>query len=306
MIGARAEPTSPDRSAPNSRLLPLADSMLGASLPCRPPSISCMIPVMAGSFAGTTAEYYARYRRGYPDSVVDAVVRGLGIGSEDVVLDLGCGTGLLTAPLARRARLVLGVDPAADMLAIARGDTQPELGGRLLFLLGADDDLPAVTELLGAGSVSALTVGQALHFIDAERLFANARALLRPGGGIAVIANGTPIWQQDSDWSRALRDALDNWFGRPSRGTCGTDRATQARYSDMLSAAGYEVEEYVEEYDAELTLEEVIGGLFSAMSPEDVPDDRRGTFVDGIQRALLRLGPFCESVRVHVLMGRSL
>ncbi len=28
---------------------------------------------------------------------------------------------------------------------------------------------------------------------------------LKPGGGIAVIANGTPLWQQPSDWSRAVR-----------------------------------------------------------------------------------------------------
>lgn len=39
------------------------------------------------------------------------------------VLDLGCGTGLLAAALAGEGRAVLGVDPAAAMLAVARKRT---------------------------------------------------------------------------------------------------------------------------------------------------------------------------------------
>src|SRR5262245_13391441 len=36
------------------------------------------------------------------------------------ILDLGCGTGLLTRELARDGHVVIGVDPAAAMLAYAR------------------------------------------------------------------------------------------------------------------------------------------------------------------------------------------
>ena len=36
------------------------------------------------------------------------------------ILDLGCGTGLLTRELATPGRQVVGVDPAAAMLAFAR------------------------------------------------------------------------------------------------------------------------------------------------------------------------------------------
>ena len=37
--------------------------------------------------------------------------------------------------------------------------------------------------------------------------------LLRTGGGIAVISNGTPMWLQDSPWSQALRGFLEQWSG---------------------------------------------------------------------------------------------
>ncbi|MGH3149985.1 MAG: class I SAM-dependent methyltransferase [Streptosporangiaceae bacterium] len=220
-----------------------------------------------GTFAGDTAENYARYRRGYPDTVVAAVTGHLGLGPDDTVIDLGCGTGLLTAPAARNVGLVAGVDPEAGMLAIARRQAGPGLSSKVVWVLGSDDDLPAVARLLGDGSAGAVTVGQALHFMDYENLFVRARRLLRPGGGIAVIANGVPLWQQDSQWSHSLRMALDAWFGTTTTATCGNDRATQARYANALSAAGYDVHEVAEEYQADLMLEEVLGGLHSAMSP---------------------------------------
>jgi hypothetical protein len=62
---------------------------------------------------------------------------------------------------------------------------------------------------------------------------------------VAVIANGVPLWQQDSDWSRALRAALEGWLHIEAAATCGTDAATQRRYAEALIAAGYEVFEVV-------------------------------------------------------------
>lgn len=41
------------------------------------------------------------------------------------VLDLGCGTGIFSAALAARGAKVVGVDPAAAMLAIARARPEP-------------------------------------------------------------------------------------------------------------------------------------------------------------------------------------
>ena len=52
-----------------------------------------------GLFAGT-AWHYARYRPGYPPAFLDDLTQRLGLDGTGRLLDLGCGTGQLTLPLA--------------------------------------------------------------------------------------------------------------------------------------------------------------------------------------------------------------
>jgi 2-polyprenyl-3-methyl-5-hydroxy-6-metoxy-1,4-benzoquinol methylase len=71
------------------------------------------------AFGGEVAEFYQRYRHGYPEAVIDLLAGAFGLTPADVVIDLGCGTGQLALPLARRVRAVLGVDPEPAMLGWA-------------------------------------------------------------------------------------------------------------------------------------------------------------------------------------------
>src|SRR5918993_1054684 len=78
------------------------------------------------------------------------------------------------------------------------------------WVLGADTDVPGLGVLLGQRSVAAVTIGTALHWMHPEQLFPALVPLLRPGGGgVAVITNGVPVWQQDSEWSQRLREFLE-------------------------------------------------------------------------------------------------
>jgi SAM-dependent methyltransferase len=258
---------------------------------------------VSGSFSGTTAAYYTRYRRGYPDQVVDAVVDRLHLSSSDFVVDLGCGTGLLTAPVARRVRFVVGIDPEPDMLTEARRALDPLARSRVVWVMGSDADLPAVAALRGEGGWGAVLVGQALHLMDHPALFRQARQMLRPGGGLAIISNGIPLWQQDSGWSRSLKSALQDWFQAPLSSTCGTAEADRAQYRSALHQSGFVVEQVSHNYDVEITFEELIGGLFSAVSPTDLPAERRHDFIRHIAEALSESSTFIEAVPVTALVG---
>jgi len=248
-------------------------------------------------FRGEVAEFYQRYRRGYPAPVIDALVDAFALTREDTVVDLGCGTGQLAVPLALRVGSVVAIDPEPDMLAVGRAGTDAD---NIRWVVGSDRDVP----LRGQDSVGALVVGQALHWMDHAALFPAVAPMFRPGGGVAVVTNGEPLWLQDNAWSRALRDCLTPLLGaRPTR-TCGTDDASQRQYADELEQAGYTVRSTVVEYTADLDTETIVGNVYSALGVDQLPTPaRRPAFADAIRAAVAPHEPLTEHVRVTILTG---
>jgi ubiquinone/menaquinone biosynthesis C-methylase UbiE len=255
-------------------------------------------------FRGEVADFYHRYRRGYPPAVIGTLVDAFLLTSNDIVIDLGCGTGQLTLPVATRVRAVAGVDPEPDMLARARRAAAEQGIGNVNWILGADTDMPALATLLGDQHAGAVTIGQALHWMCYGELFGNLAPFLRPGGGIAVITNGTPLWLQDNAWSYALRRFLEEWLDTNATNACCTDEASQQRYRDTLTAAGFDVTEASIDYADGLDLEHLVGSLYSALSVQQLPPpDQRPAFAEQVRRAVAPHERFTEHVRVRMLLG---
>ncbi|MFE9383998.1 class I SAM-dependent methyltransferase [Streptomyces sp. NPDC007025] len=262
---------------------------------------------MTVGFSGEVAEHYARFRRGYPESVLDTLQEYFSLTAADCVLDLGCGTGQLTLPLARRVRSVLGMDPEPDMLRLARERSGARGPANVTWVLGADTDVPALGALLGRASPLAMAViGQALHWMRHDALFRDLLPLFRAGGGIAVLANGAPLWQQDSDWSGALRGCLAEYFGTELTASCGTAEQDRIRYAESLKEAGFsDVRSTAVSYTEELTFEQVVGGLYSAVPAELLPTaEQRPAFEGRLRKALPAVDVFPEQVHVSALVGR--
>ena len=263
---------------------------------------------MSTAFGGEVAGYYSKYRRGYDAAVIDWLLHVFGLDHEATVIDLGCGTGQLAIPISARVRAVLGIDPEPEMLSRAAAEAGRNGQANISWVLGSDAALGAVGALLGDRSVSAIVIGNAIHLMDHVSLFSSVRSLIRPGGGIAVLANGTPLWQQDSAGSNAVRVALEQWFDTKLTSMCGTDRASRELYAGALTAAGYtDVRDTVlREYDDELDAEWVIGHLYSAIPQHQLPThERRAEFERHIRGALDPAGRFTEHVRVSVLTART-
>src|SRR4029077_4534794 len=81
------------------------------------------------------------------------------------------------------------------------------------WMTGRDTDMPVLGQHFGHRTVGAVTIGQALHWMNHDELFRIVIPILREGGGVAVVTNGIPLWLQDAAWSKALRAWLENWLG---------------------------------------------------------------------------------------------
>jgi hypothetical protein len=174
----------------------------------------------------------------------------------------------------------------------------------LSWMVGADTDVPMIGSLLGKGALGAVTIGQALHWMDHDSLFHALHPLFRPGGGVAVVTNGTPLWLQDSGWSRALRRHLELWLDSEVTSTCGTDEASQTRYAESLTAAGFTVGRRDFHYQDELDLDRIIGGVYSALPVNLLPPlEQRSYFAKQVGRALEGHTPYHENITVTLLTG---
>src|SRR5215471_12761869 len=65
-------------------------------------------------------ELYDRNRPSYPDALFDDLVSLSGILPEGRILEIGCGTGQATIPLAQRGFSVICLEPGPSMARLAK------------------------------------------------------------------------------------------------------------------------------------------------------------------------------------------
>lgn len=129
---------------------------------------------------------------------------------DGVVLEIGCGSGLLTRHLLGAGHRVIATDASPAMLELAR-EVAP--GADLRRLALPDDPVPPADAIVGTG--------HALNYLpdlpSIERSLAAIADALRPGGVLAIDLC-------DLEWGAARRDA-------PNLGRVGDDWALVTRFS---------------------------------------------------------------------------
>jgi SAM-dependent methyltransferase len=112
-----------------------------------------------------------------------------------VVLEIGCGSGLLTRHLIDAGHTVIGSDASPAMLAVARSTLGSDADLRQIAL--PDDPLPEADAIVSVGHpISYLSSADAIW-----RALAAMATALRPGGLLAIDIC-------DLSWGAARRDAL--------------------------------------------------------------------------------------------------
>ena len=122
------------------------------------------------------AKDYARYRPGYPDAAIDAILEGLPTAC--TVADIAAGTGILSRLLADRGAQVLAVEPNAAMRAAAAPHPNVHWSVGTAEATGLSD-----------ASVDLVTIAQAFHWVDVGPTLREFARILRPDGRLAILWN---------------------------------------------------------------------------------------------------------------------
>ncbi|PYC76818.1 SAM-dependent methyltransferase [Streptomyces tateyamensis] len=113
------------------------------------------------------------------------------------VLDIGCGTGVFALLLAELGVAVVGVDPAAASVEVARGKPGAE---RVRWLVGDATTLPPLQADLA--TMTANTAQQITDPAQWRATLAGAHDALRPGGHL-VFETRDPARRAWEQWNRA-------------------------------------------------------------------------------------------------------
>jgi SAM-dependent methyltransferase len=144
---------------------------------------------------------------GYRDAYLDAMQ----LPHEAVVLELGCGTGVVARAVGAREGFtgrVIGIDQSPALIDAARRLAGEEgLEGGVEFLIG-DAQAPDLPD----ASVDAVLAHTLLsHVTDPAAVLAQAGRVLRPGGLVAIFDGDFSSWTwacSDPELARQMEDAL--------------------------------------------------------------------------------------------------
>jgi len=136
---------------------------------------------MSPSFAEIAPRYDALRPLSSGDRArLEAMLREADLHAGDLVVEVGCGTGRLTLPLAAVSpSRVMGVDAETKMLEVARAK---DAAGRVEWLKGSAYRLP-----VDDGEAALVMMVMVVHLLRQRvRAFSEGRRVLRPGGRLSL------------------------------------------------------------------------------------------------------------------------
>lgn len=139
-------------------------------------------PEYGAQFGDRSVVAAYRYRPPYPAEAFD-ILEQLIVDRPRTVLDVGCGTGNVARPLARRVEALDAVDISRPMIEVGRslpGGTEPNL--RWIAARAEDAELH--------GPYALVTAGSSLHWMDWAVVMPRFAALLSEHGVLAIIGEG--------------------------------------------------------------------------------------------------------------------
>ncbi|MBN9431051.1 MAG: class I SAM-dependent methyltransferase [Bosea sp.] len=158
----------------------------------------------------TTAGTYERFREPYPAAFFAKLADRLALGGSERLIDLGTGPGILALGFAPYVGSVIGVDPEAEMIAVARANAA-EAGVALPLIHARAEDLPP-----DLGPFDLITIGRALHWMERGPTIAVLERLLTADGTI-LTTGSAPAKDGCNPWLETMERVSHSWAPHDER-----------------------------------------------------------------------------------------
>lgn len=195
---------------------------------------------------------YAKYRPSYPEAMMDWFKSDeVGLMPDDVIADIGSGTGISTKLFLEAGCAVYGVEPNAPM----RERAEQELAEYEKF---TSIDGTAEDTTLPFDSVDKIVCCQAFHWFDIDKAREEfRRILMSPDSEVFLIWNERTANIGMKDYDQILVD-----YGTDYKLVRHSDAVEEKDIAPFFGGSGYEIKEFknIQEVD----LEALKGRIFSS------------------------------------------
>lgn len=161
------------------------------------------------NFTGKAATY-AKYRPSYPIEYIDYLVSANQLKENQIVADIGSGTGIFSRQLLESGLHVIGVEPNDDMRTMAEQSLTP-------FSRFSSMKATAEKTTLPENSVDLVTVAQAFHWFDKEAFKIECQRILKQKANVALVWNSrdltSPIMQENAEICQKICSNFNGFSG---------------------------------------------------------------------------------------------
>lgn len=137
------------------------------------------------------AEYYDKYRPGYPQEIIDSLISVTGITEDSDLLEIGCGSGKATEQLTRKGFSIVGIDPGEDLVRIGNKRFKNE---NVNFVKGRFEEYD-----FGQKKFDVVYAAQSFHWVPQPIGYQKCAYVLKDNGYLALFWNMYVLNDNDTD-----------------------------------------------------------------------------------------------------------
>jgi SAM-dependent methyltransferase len=246
------------------------------------------------------AEAAGHYRNGrapYASQAIRYVCEAFQLTASARVLDLGCGPGTLAIPLAAHVGEVVAVDQDPAMLAEGRSAAA---ANNITWCCARAEDFDSPRDTFDVA-----TFGLSLHWMDRDLVFARLSAMIRAGGGLALVAPH-PEHRQET-WEPIVDALVARYIGHVEHPQRHRERRHEPALSRSRSFARLESQSFPVAFTRDVG--SVLEYVYSlSTSPRSRFGERIADFERDLRAALLTDNPsgvYKEHMETEVVIARK-